>query len=158
MKVLQFDDYADLAFFMMEMATEENKCVYAVLFYEDARKLLKELMLYEDTIIENIDLTSPMCTGYKKEFYVVLDDGLHVSVDEAWHEANEYSNEGYFNFGDDSIVALYSGDANYKTIHAGEGSFQFEIEIFETSDDEFDVDEEDFEDFLEYMFRKIFEE
>ena len=35
MKVLQFDDYADLAYFMMEMATEENKCIIIVTHSEN---------------------------------------------------------------------------------------------------------------------------
>ena len=55
MKVLSFLSHEDLAEFMIEMALDEGKTSYAVLFYEDARQLLKELSAYEETIIDSFD-------------------------------------------------------------------------------------------------------
>lgn len=152
MKVLSFLSHEDLAEFMIEMALDEGKTSYAVLFYEDARQLLKELSAYEETIIDNIELSEPISKGYSKEFYVVLDTDLHLTVEEAWHDENEYHEGCYYRFGDRNVLALIHSDANSKVISAADGSDCYEIEITEIPEEDFDIDAEiDLFDFLEYL-------
>ena len=131
MKVLSFLSHDDLAEFMIEMALDEGKTSYAILFYEDARQLLKELSGYDETEIDNVELSEPIYKGYSKEFYVILDKELHVSVEEAWHDDNEYHKGGYYRFGDKDIIALIDSAANSKILSAAEDSDCYEIEITE---------------------------
>ena len=123
------NNYEVVAECMVDMAKEENFTTYAVLFYEDAKNLLKELAMYEETEIDNIDLSEPVNKGYDREFYVVLDKDLHISVEEAWHEKNEYHEACYFRFGDGDTITLIHSDANSKVVDAASGSICFEFEI-----------------------------
>lgn len=152
MKVLSFLSHDDLAEFMIEMALDEGKTSYAILFYEDARQLLKELSGYDETEIDNVELSEPIYKGYSKEFYVILDKELHVSVEEAWHDDNEYHKGGYYRFGDKDIIALIDSAANSKILSAAVDSDCYEIEITEIPEEDFDIDAEiDLFDFLEYL-------
>lgn len=154
MRVLNFENHEDLAEFMMDIVKEDEKIVYAVLFYEDARQLLKELASYNETIIGNIELTDPLNKGYNKEFYVILDSEYRIDVEEAWHDKNEYHDQGYYWFGDKDVLALVHSDVNSKVIEATDGSTCYEIEIEEDLEKSFkDIEKEDFFDFLEFCFR-----
>ena len=158
MKKIYFDDYEDLSEFMMYSA-EEGKTSYAILFYNDAKQLLKELSAYPETEIDDIILTEPMYKGYNKEYYVVLDDDFHISVEEAWHEKNEWHEAGYNKYYEDNIITLLDGDASSKAIDAAENGVCYEIEIKNDSNDDdcYVLDEVDLADMIENILDKLLE-
>ena len=111
MQKISFPDYSSMALYIYEKA-KEGKYVYTALFYDDAKEILKELSLFEDTEFEFIELRDPDWAGYTREFYLILDPQMHISCEEAWLEANEYHDACYCRFGDDDVVALIDGDAS----------------------------------------------
>lgn len=163
MDTLYFLDYMELACYMVDNA-DDGKAVTAVLFYDDAKELLKELACYEETEIGSIDLHEPEWNGYDKEFYITLDDNLTIWVEEAYHEIEETGFKGYFRFGFENSIALIDGNASSLIVKAAEeNDYIAEIEIGENCDKDcnecvFDNDSEDLKDIIEYIFKNIFEE
>ena len=89
-----FATHADLAEAMCRLA-ESGKVVYAALFYEDARALLKELAYFDEVTFGNIDIEDPQWGGYKREYYVYVDDEYNVGVEPAWREKEGTDKESF---------------------------------------------------------------
>ena len=141
MDKILFVDYADLADYMIDHA-KEGKMVYAVLFYDEAKELTKQLLTHPETKIRNLTLHEADYDNYDKEYYVVLDSDMEVDVSEAHHGDLQYHKEGYYFFGDESCIALLSEDADYRVIKAGDGcSYMAEITIGDLEDFDFNEDE-----------------
>lgn len=169
MDTISFLSHADLAEYMGEKALE-GKTVTAVLFYEDAKVLLKELACFEDTTIENVEMHEPVWKGYDKEFYVTIDDSLCIWVEEAYHEVEETGFKGYYRFGGEDVIALIDSEASSLVVKAADGSgYIAEIEVVadaccecseceyrdECASEEF---EEGLRDLIEYIFEHFLEE
>ena len=160
MDTINFSTHNDLAYYMIDKATD-GKMVTAALFYEDAKELLKELAYYEETTIGNIELHEPIWNGYDKEFYVTLDDELCIWVEEAYHEVEETNFKGYFRLGCDDSIALIDGKASSLLVKAAEeNEYIAEIEIGSSNCDEcFACDDtEDLKDIIEFIFEHFPEE
>jgi len=80
---LYFDDYIDMAEYMYDEATDDIYIV-AVLYYEDAIKLLRELLSFDDVEISALDIEPPLYNGYDREYYVSLDEYKTLSVEPAY--------------------------------------------------------------------------
>ena len=78
---LSFETYADLAECMFELVEETKDIVYAVVFYDDAKQILKELGYIEETVFLNFNLEDPEWTEYNKEYYVTIDKDYEISVE-----------------------------------------------------------------------------
>ena len=158
---LSFEAHEDLAVCMCEMARDANTIVYAVVFYDDAKRLLQMLGSIEEVDFGNIELNNPQWNGYNKEYYVSVDENFEVNVEPAWHEKNEYHDAGYYRA--DNSIALIHSDANSKILEALKDCdcAEFEIDADAECDgcceecmlsDEDDEDSEcDFADILEYV-------
>ena len=161
MDIISFVSHEDLAEYMLSKAIE-GKTVYAVLFYDDAKQLLKELSFFEETEYGSIELEIPNSNQYKKEYYIVLDDEFKIFVQKAFHDDNEWHEAGYYNFGDSDIVALIDSYANSQVIKAAGNSYCMEIEIDADADHDpcFDCDDcgVDLPDIIEYMLKTFLEE
>ena len=126
-----FSNYSDLEDYMIEHA-EEGKMVYAVLFYDDATKLAKELLKHDVTEIKNITLHEADYDNYDKEFYVCLDSDMWIDISEAYHGDLKYHKAGYYIYGDPDAIGLISEDADFRVVNAGDGcSYMAEIKIGE---------------------------
>ena len=112
---LSFETHADLALCMADIAENKN-VVYAVVFYEDAKRLIKELGCIEGTTFGCVELYDPLWNGYTKEYYVSVDENLKIDVEPAWHEKNEWHDAGYLRA--DSSIAFIHSDASSKIIEA----------------------------------------
>ena len=165
MDTISFLSHEDLAEYMGEKALE-GKTVTAVLFYEDAKVLLKELACFEDTTIENVEIHEPVYKGYNKEFYVTINDNLCIWVEEAYHEVEETGFKGYYRFGGEDVIALIDSEANSLVIKAAdESGYIAEIEVvadaccdcecFEYRDESI---AEELLDLIEYIFEHFAEE
>lgn len=152
----------DVANFIYYLASEQNKTIYTVLFYDEAKKLVQELLRIEGTEIDSIELLEPTYDGYDKEYYIALDNDLEISVEKAYH------NNIYYRFGDDNTVVLLHGNANPKIVEAASYSNLFQIELckpeeegseedFECSDDECEIEmyEIDYNKMMEYVLNKL---
>ena len=164
MDAICFLSHGDLAEYMCDKALD-GKTATAVLFFEDAKVLLKELACFEETTLENIEIHEPIWKGYSKEFYVTIDSDLCVWVEEAYHENEETGFKGYYRFGGEDVVALIDGHANSQVIKAAvDSGYIAEIEIDEDACcgcDECCLSEEqaeDLKDIIEFILEHIFEE
>ena len=92
---LSFETHEDLAECMFELVEETKDIVYAVVFYDDAKQLLKELGYIQETVFSNINLEDPEWTEYNKEYYVTIDKDYEISVEPAWHEKSEWRDACY---------------------------------------------------------------
>lgn len=137
-----------------------EKLCTQTLFYEDARALLKELAYFDEVTFENIDIEDPQWGGYKREYYVYVDDEYNVGVEPAWRE-KEGTDKGIY-LGASGCIVLIHSDANSKIIEAMKDSdcAEFDIDIdadcdgsceccemFDDDDDDEDFDD-DYEDFI----------
>ncbi len=78
-----FEDYEELSDYMIDKA-QDGLYTVAVLFYDDALCLLRELMRYDDVEIEALDIKPEGYDGYDKEYYVSLADDMVASVEPAY--------------------------------------------------------------------------
>ena len=131
---LSFETHADLAECMFELVEETKDIVCAVVFYDDAKQLLKELGYIEETVFANINLEDPEWNGYNKEYYITIDKDYEISVEPAWHEKSEWRDACYFKMCD-GIVLVHS-DANSKILEAIKDCECYEFSI----DDDFECD------------------
>lgn len=157
------DDVADFIYYL---ASEQNKTIYAVLFYDEAKKLVQELLRIEGTEIDSIELFEPTYDGYNKEYYIVFDKDLEISVEKAYH------NDVYHRFGDNNTVVLVQENVNPKVVKVASYSNLFQIELckpeeedseeedFECSDDECEIEmyEIDYDELMKYILNKLLEE
>lgn len=129
MDKINFFSHKDLANYMHEKAFE-GKTATAVLLYDDAKILIKELLKFNNTSLDNVEISNPMLKGYDKEFYITLDDDFGIWSEEAYHEVDETGFKGYYKFGDENAIALICSDANSQVIKAAKDSnYIAEIEI-----------------------------
>lgn len=113
MENINFDDYAGLGNYMYKLAKKKSQAVASVLLYEDALELLKWLMLYDDLIVNRLNIESEIYQGYDKEFYVMLDSDLILDVMPAYQAYEDYPNKvGYLPL--DSDIILYGEDVSSK--------------------------------------------
>lgn len=161
MDMMSFVSHADLAEYMCDNALE-GKTVTAILFYEDAKVLLKELSYFEDTTIENVDLHAAMWSGYYKEFYVSIGEDLGIWVEEAYLKNEDTGFEGYKRFGDEDVIALIDGDVNSSVIKAAGNArcieFEIDADCYCGCCEECDGYNVDLSDIIEYLLRHLYEE
>ena len=107
MNRIYFGDIKHLAAYMLDNA-EKNKSVMAVLFYDKAKELLRELAKYDDIDIHSVYLEPEEWSGYSKEYYITLSGyfGLELYVEQGY----DSKKERYLNYESDFVVL--SGDAS----------------------------------------------
>lgn len=98
MKRVYFGTMEELAAFMASEAEEKRSSV-AVLFYDEAKELLRELLMYEEVDLNSAELRSPEWDGYNKEYYITLTPELDLFVEQAVGE-----NGDYLGFEDDCLI------------------------------------------------------
>ncbi|MCD8290018.1 MAG: hypothetical protein LUC91_00770 [Prevotella sp.] len=121
-----YSTYAELADDMVKLAIH-GKTSVAVLFYEDAIEMLKELLLFEDVNAKSVVINEPEYDGYGYEYYITLDDEFNIYIEPAWHEEFKFDNgkvtpEGYY--GTAAYKFFIDGEANsaiLKKLEEGEG-------------------------------------
>lgn len=129
MRHLSFIDTEELADYMIDHI-EDKHYIVAVLFYEQARDLMKDLLAYADVDCESIEISPEYYNGYADEYYVTLTNEYVLFVEPAKSE-NTY-------LCTDAKLLLIDGDANSRIIDRNEGS-----ECVEIAFTYFDEDEDD---------------
>lgn len=98
-----FENYEELSEYMVDKA-QDGLYTVAVLFYDDALGLLRELMRYDDLEVEALDIEPEEYCGYAKEYYVSLADDMVVSVEPAYVSGRYLDTE--------ADITLIDGGAN----------------------------------------------
>lgn len=129
-----FDDFAELGNYMYELANEESQVVTAVLLCDDAIKLIKWLILYDDVTVGSISIENEDYHGYDKEFYITLDTDLVLDVVPAYQLQTDKTAEGYLPL--ESDVVLYGGDVSSKLALQNTYGNKHEIVIENYDEDE----------------------
>lgn len=102
-----FDNVKDLATQMIGISHETDEDVCAIVFYEDAAKLLKELLRFDETRAWLIELEDVENDCYDKEYFVNLGNDGAIAIEKAWHEKNEWHDAGYYST-DECFVLVHS--------------------------------------------------
>ena len=130
MEILRYESIEDFGDLLYEIAAEEKATATAVLFYKEARELMKWLLQFDDVKIGCIDLADD---GYEKEYYVTLDEDMYLYVETA------YDDSGYQAV--DTEAIFFDGDASATIAHINGGSLQFELETGKEESEETEGDE-----------------
>lgn len=137
MEKIVFNDYKTLAEIMYSIA-DAGDISYTVCFFDDAVKLLKELMSFDETSVGGIELSDEDYNGYSKEYYISLDDDFIIDVQPAYNKDLNNGKGAYYTF--DAEKTFIVGDANSIIIKDMDKDTCYEIE-FNTEDieDSYDV-------------------
>lgn len=139
MKRKVFKTYKSLADTMVSEAQHGNYIV-AVLFYDDAKELMRELLKRNEVDFESINIEPEYYGGYAKEYYVSIAEDMIACVEPA------ICNGDYLSA--DADITLIDGEASSRIIKDIPEKKCVEIYIGEYIDDILD-DEEDFDVFKE---------
>lgn len=127
MDKMGFKSYEEIAAFMTATAHDEEKDVCAIVFFEDAAKLIREILLFDDVTISFLELHDEEWNGYNKEFYVTLTSEMELFVEAAFRDGI-YICPGV-------SLALVDGDANSKVLQSLEDADRIEIYIDDSSEE-----------------------
>lgn len=133
-----FENHGDLSGYMADMA-QDGYSTIAVLFYDDAIKLMRELMYYEDISVDAIDIQPYPHKGYDREYYVTLADDLVLSVEPAYYDDRYLMT--------DADIILVSGKAHSSILKVLDNKKCRELEI-DLSEDIWELDFDKLIDFL----------
>lgn len=131
MEQLTFNDVTELAEYMIDQVADKH-FVTAALFFDDAKELMRSLLMYDDIEIGTIEISDFEYSGYTDEYYVSLLDDHTLSVEMAFKD-NRY-------LATDAEVLLIDGDAKYEIVRRNDFSECFEIQIDDDADFAVDID------------------
>lgn len=104
MKRFLIEDLSDVACSMYENVTEKGfNDVMFVGHYKDASTVIKELLMYDETIPYHVTIKSEDWGSYDKEYYVTLDENMNIWCNEAY----DFEYERYLY---DTTQCLYVAD------------------------------------------------
>lgn len=83
MKNKVFEDFDMLAEYMIDYA-DEGKVISAVLFYDEAIELMRELLVYEEVEPVLLDISDPKFNGYEQEYYITLTSDYQLCIENAF--------------------------------------------------------------------------
>ncbi|MDY4494987.1 MAG: hypothetical protein SPE24_08965 [Erysipelotrichaceae bacterium] len=143
-----FDNHEELCEYMIDKAQDGMYSV-AVLFYDDAIKLIREMMMYDDIEIEALEIKPYEYDGYDKEYYVSLADDMVASVEPA------FVGDRYLDA--EADLTLIDGNANSAILKHLQENKCHEIYIGENEDTYDDCCEECDDCHEDELLDKIFE-
>lgn len=125
MEILRFYDECDLCSYMIDMANH-GKSVTAVLNYEEAAELMRNLLEEPDVEVGHLEIGNHDYNGYDKEYYVSIDSDFIIDVCPAMpHYDVKF---GYVPV-QESDVILYSGDVKYAIVDINNSDTSYQIEF-----------------------------
>lgn len=112
MKRFLIDSLADVASAMYEnIECLKHEDVMFVGFYDDVIRIIKELLMYDDTSIYYISIKPKSLDKYDKEYYVILDKNMDIWCEKAYIQKNQtyaYSKTECLFIADDCNSAILS--------------------------------------------------
>ena len=105
MDIRNFESFEDLAFEVVEKMQCVEDSIDIIAFYDDAREIIRELILTGACTIGSMELHDPEWSGYDKEFYITVskcfDDEWTI-----WCEPAMRENETEYIYGEADICYL----------------------------------------------------
>lgn len=127
-------DYTELVDEMLEKVAQSDKTIVcAVVFYENAMDITKELFCRDGVIASALDIEPEEYGGYSKEYLITITQE-DFAVEKLWHEDNQYHKAGYFGY--DADYLYIDSNANSKAIKS-ENAEIIELD-FDDEEDECD--------------------
>lgn len=137
MDLRNFESYEDLAFEVVEKMQYVTDGIDIVGFYDDAREIIRELVLTGACTIGSMELHDPEWSGYDKEFYITVskcfDDEWTI-----WCEPAMRENETEYIYGEADICYLLD-NCSSRIIPRIKSSVLYETSIVD-EDGEFECD------------------
>lgn len=99
MKRVYFGTMEELAEFMFIEAIGGHSAL-AVLFYDEAKELMRELLRCDEIDAYGIEIHPAEWDGYDKEYYITLSDDLDLFVEKAY----QADRDRYLGFEDDCLI------------------------------------------------------
>lgn len=137
MRKLVFDTHEEISEYMVSTA-QDGKCVEAIVYYEDAIDIMKDLAQFEDVIFECFDIAPYDYEFYDKEYYVYLAEDMTLSIMPA-------SSDGKYLKSIADIHLVYS-DASSSILKYLEDGEKIEFDIYICDE------EEDFNEIMDNIF------
>lgn len=129
MKAEYFRNHEKLSDYMIKQA-ENGFYTVAALFYDDAMKLVRELLRYDDVVVEALEILPEEYNGYDKEYYVSVTEDLIVSAEPAYRDGKYLYADGEITLLEGSIsseILKYVGIQSSIEITIG-NSYDYEYE------------------------------
>ncbi len=120
MERIVIEDIFDVAMMMYDRATDGEQVTFVGL-YEDIIRLTKDLMVFDEVVIDYIDIEPEIISGYKREYCVTLNPNMDLQVERAY----DFNNEAYYYHETD--VLLIADDCNSKIIERVDYNTSYEI-------------------------------
>lgn len=135
MKKINIENIYDVSDFMFDKVSNGCRDVTFVGLYEDAVKVVKGLLFYDETNAYQISIEPEDWNGYEKEYFVTLDDEMNVWCEKAYSMglgSYLYSETG---------CALIADDCNPDVLKG-----LCSDEIYEVGYDDVDIEDYEFDD------------
>lgn len=138
MDIRNFESFEDLAFEVVEKMQCVEDGIDIVAFYDDAREIIRELVLTGACTIGSMELHDPEWSGYDKEFYITVskcfDDEWTI-----WCEPAMRENETEYIYGEADICYLLD-NCSSRIIPRIKSSVLYETSIVDEDDFDFECD------------------
>lgn len=136
MKKIHFNDAAELAEYMFNRVAD-YEYIAAALFFDDAKELMRELLMHDEVDIGILEISEFDYQGYSDEYYVFLDDEYTLSVEPAMRDDRYMT-------ADPNLLLVHS-DAKYGIVQANTRGQVVEVCFDMVAPDDYGSDEDDFE-------------
>ena len=127
MDIRNFESFEDLAFEVVEKMQCVEDGIDIIALYDDAREIIRELILTGACTVGSMELHDPEWYGYDKEFYItvskVIDDEWTI-----WCEPAMRENETEYIYGEADICYLLD-NCSSRIIHRIKSSVLYETSI-----------------------------
>ena len=136
MDIKNFKTYEDLAYEVIEKMPFVESTIDIVCFYEEARQIMRELILTGACTISNIDLSEPEWNGYDGEYYLSVSkmgDEWQIWCQEAFDEDKDI-----YLCGEADICYIF-GDCNSRILRKLRSPIVYEVHVDEM-DEEYEDD------------------
>ena len=127
MDIRNFESFEDLAFEVVEKMQCVEDGIDIIALYDDAREIIRELILTGACTVGSMELHDPEWCGYNKEFYITVskcfDDEWTI-----WCEPAMRENETEYIYGEADICYLLD-NCSSRIIHRIKSSVLYETSI-----------------------------
>lgn len=130
LKRIKFSDIDGLCDYMVE-ANNCSEYVTVISYFPMAEQILKNIMKRDDIRIGIIEMGNESF-DYDGEYAIVLYDG-ELCIEHAWHEKNDFREEGFYNFEEE--IVLISGDVPASFVNNCSPELAYELVITDEEDE-----------------------
>ena len=138
MDLRNFESYKDLAFEVVEKMQYVTDGIDIVGFYDDAREIIRELVLTGACTIGSMELHDPEWSGYDKEYYITVSKVIDGEWT-IWCEPAMREHETEYIYGEADICYLLD-NCSSRIIPRIKSSVLYETSIVAVDDFDFECD------------------